>query len=364
MTDKKTHSKKIRILSEGLNHQCAFMDRFCVTMEGCFGEAEKGAFPEKIAVGVSGGADSMALCHALADYVQAYAPYAHIYVVSIDHRLRPEAAGELRFVEKEVSSLSNISHHILVWEQGDQQDTRIEEEARNARYDLLGAFVAEHEIGHLFIAHHQNDQAETFLFRLAKGSGVDGLACMSMISSRCYDGHDFTLCRPFLGEEKSEILTYMQENSFSYIEDPSNQNRSYARIRLRQSMDVLADEGLSPKRLYTTSKRMNRAKEALTYLSDCAYKNALISMDTSKIVLEYGSLASQPLEIVIRVVLLAMEKLNGKEGAYGPRLERVEHLCEDLIQPNNFRKRTLGGIIFEHKTKSGEIVLSLEKQSL
>ncbi len=335
-----------------------FFNRFCKTLQTNF---VKDGFPKTIAVGVSGGADSMALCHALSDYVQDHAPQTQIYVLSVDHRLREESADEARFVGEIVGNLPNVSHHILVWEQGGDQETRIEERAREARYGLLYGFMARNDIKHLFIGHHQNDQAETFLFRLAKGSGLDGLACMPEVSDVSHNGRDFVLCRPFLSEKRTHILDYVAKRSILYIEDPSNKDEHFARVRLRQSMAVLEKEGLTPKRLSLTAKRIKRARDAIDYISDIEYKNAVKVIDTGIVVLETDLLVKQPLEIVIRIILKAMDALKGESGGYGPRLERVENLCEDLVRPEPFRKRTLGGIIFEKKVRSREIVLLLEK---
>jgi tRNA(Ile)-lysidine synthase len=334
-----------------------FKDRFSKTMQTYFA---KDAFPKKIAVAVSGGADSMALVFSLANYVGEYAPETQIYALSVDHRLREEAAEEARFVGKSLSKLPNVSHQILVWEQGSDQETRIEERARAARYGLLFGFMVENDITHLFIGHHQNDQAETFLFRLAKGSGLDGLACMPEMGETFHNGYRFMVCRPLLGEKRTAILDYVAKYSILYIEDPSNQDEQYARVRLRKSMAVLSKEGLTSKRLDVTSKRIRRARDAIVYITDIEYKKVVKTIDTDEIVLYHDLLVKEPLEIVIRIILKAIETLKDEPAGYGPRLERVEKLCEDLMQPNKFRKRTLHGIIFEHKAKSGEVVLSLE----
>jgi len=337
-----------------MNKNLTFTERFGVVIARMFGG---NSLPDKIAVAVSGGADSMALVFALADY----APATQIYALSVDHRLREEAADEAKFVGDVVRKLPNTSHHVLVWEQGDSQDTRVEEKAREARYGLLYRFMGQNNITHLFVGHHQNDQAETFLFRLAKGSGLDGLACMLKVSDVLHNGSHFVLCRPLLDEKKSDILEYVAEHNISYIEDPSNQDEAFARVRLRKSMEILSEEGLTPKRLSVTAKRIKRARDAIGYITDVEYKNLAKSTDTGTIVLESVKLAKQPFEIVVRIILKAMNELKGESGSYGPRLERVENLCEDLVAAGQFRKRTLHGIIFEYDVKSGEIVLLLEK---
>jgi tRNA(Ile)-lysidine synthase len=331
-----------------------FTDRFSKSLHSVFC---KDGFSKEVAVAVSGGADSMALVHALA----AYAPETKIHALTVDHRLREEAADEARFVGRVVGKLSNVSHHILVWKKGSEQDTRIEEKAREARYGLLFDFMGKKGIKYLFIGHHQNDQAETFLFRLAKGSGLDGLACMPSVSAVSYNDQNFVLCRPFLGEGKADILEYVSQANIPYIEDPSNQDDQFARVRLRKSMSVLSEEGLTPKRLGVTAKRIERAREAICYLVDREYKNVSYYMNTKTIVLKRDLLKTLPFEIVIRIVLKAMEALNEENGGYGPRLQRVENLCEDLMASKPFRKRTLGGVIFERDDNFARIVMLREK---
>lgn len=332
-------------------------DRFQVVMEASFLDV---CAAKEIAVAVSGGGDSMALCHALSEYLLNQGSAAHIYALSVDHGLRPEAAEEASFVGQQLESIANASHHILVWDHKEDVGSRIQEKARAARYELMYDFMHEQEVKYLFLGHHQDDQAETFLFRLAKGSGLDGLSCMPVRSKQ--QGNGIILCRPLLGEGKTEILKFLEEQKINYVEDPSNKNEHYARVRLRNSMGVLSEEGLSSKRLYSTAKRMGRAQGALAYVTDLEYKNALTRSDTGEIVFETQKLLKQPLEIVIRIILRAIEELSPDQNGYGPRLERVENLCEDLMKPSSFRKRTLKGIIFEKKDKYGEFVLSLERR--
>lgn len=326
-----------------------FTEQFDAVIKRLFGE---GGVPSTLAVGVSGGADSMALLHVLAEAL----PKVQIYALSVDHRLREEAAEEARFVGEVASKLPNVSHHILVWEDGSAQETRIEECAREARYGLLYDFMGERGLSHLFIAHHQNDQAETFLFRLAKGSGLDGLSCMSEITQV----GNFTLCRPFLGFLKAEILDYVSQVNIPYIEDPSNQDEGFARVRLRNSMAVLSKEGLTSKRLYRTASRLSRVRDAIGYMVDKEYKNSFKTQESMRIVLDYRRLEKLPFEIVLRIILKSMRELKGEAHGYGPRLLRVENLCEDLLAPDFFRKRTLGGVVFERLDKSGDVVLALE----
>ncbi len=309
-----------------------------------------------IAVAVSGGADSMALCFALSEYLSNDIT---IHALTVDHGLRLEAGDEALHVAQQLARLPNIEHHILKWEHsgGATPDARIQELARNARYDLMGGYMRERDIAHLFLGHHMGDQAETFLFRLAKGSGIDGLSCMLPLQKMV---NDVILCRPMLDLEKSYMIDFCADRAIEYIDDPSNKSDNYARVRLRKSMDILASEGLSAKRLSVCAARHARARKALEYAADKGFEQCILQNDAKRIVFAFKPLTEMPEEIVLRIVITAMAHLTHSEG-YGARLERVENLCSDLMTEKPFRKRTLGGLVFEHNSKDNTFVIFLER---
>ena len=327
------------------------MARFSAAMESRYAELIYGNVD--IAVGVSGGADSMALCYALSDFFGETGNTLH--ALSVDHGLRPEAAQEARQVAKALDVLPNVQHQILTWHHDEKPTARVQESARNARYDLMGDYMRDHNLSHLFLGHHMDDQAETFLFRLAKGSGLDGLGGMPHIGAR----DDIYLCRPFLDMQKSEIIQFCEGHNIDFINDPSNDSDDYARVRLRKSMDVLSVEGLTPKRLSMTAKRLLRVREAVDHIVEKEYKNVLLKKNNSRIVFNFGVLSENPFEIVLRVILKAMAELS-PDRDYGVRLERAENLCEDLMKPKSFRKRTLGGVVFECNKDQATLELSRE----
>ena len=332
----------------------AFMARFSKIMEEHFSDIMSGS--DDIAVGVSGGGDSMALCYALSAFFSGDKKKV-IHALSVDHRLREEAAQEVTHVAEELKGMANIHHHVLTWEYDNKPSARIQEKARQARYDLMTDYMRKEGISYLFLGHHMDDQAETVLFRLAKGSGLDGLGGMSFIHEM---SDDIVLCRPFLEERKADILSFCGEKDIRYIDDPSNHSEGYARVRLRKSMEVLSAEGLTPKRLAITAKRLSRARDALVYVVDKEYKNCIKEESKNRIVLNCDLLLSNPYDIVLRIILKVMAELS-KEQNYGARLERVENLCDDLMKPEPFRKRTLGKIIFDCDAKKGELSLSCEQ---
>lgn len=327
---------------------------FSVSMGQNFDAAMSGV--PRLAVGVSGGADSMALCMLLSNHCAD--KNLEIHAITVDHGLREEATVEAQRVAKNLAGLSNVTHHILKWDHDQKPDARIQEKARSARYDLMHDFMQRHDISHLFLGHHMDDQAETLLFRLAKGSGLDGLACMPPMQIM---DNGLILCRPLLGMPKDDILKYCAAHNVPYINDPSNDSDAFARVRLRQSMGVLSREGLTPQRLCKLSHRMARAREALEFYEEDLYDQAKIVNDADRIEFNCKILLNHPEEVFVRVINRAMTNLNSRSG-YGVRYDRLENLCADLRSTpmEEFKRRTLGGVIFEYSPTNQSLILTRE----
>lgn len=208
---------------------------------------------ERVAVAVSGGADSLCLA-ALMRKAQM-----NLIALTVDHGLRPESAAEAAAVHAQMRRMK-IPHETLAWI-GAKPKTRIEEIARDKRYALLTGFCRAHNIRFLFLAHHQNDQAETFWARLSRGSGPDGLAAMEECSGR--DG--VMLVRPLLNQPRQNILDTMKKNRLTGVEDPMNNDTAFERVRWRVRQKALSDMGLTPEQIGTSVRRLNRAKQALDF---------------------------------------------------------------------------------------------------
>lgn len=300
----------------------------------------------RIAVAVSGGPDSMALCALLREWNAQRSEPVEIHALTVDHRLRPEAADEASMVHQALAGWPHFRHVILVWEHEDQPSSRLQEMARSARYGLMADYCKANDINFLYVAHHAGDQAETVLFRLAKGSGIDGLGAMRPLQQR----GELTLCRPLLDISKNDLIGFCEDSSIPFVHDPSNTKAQYARIRLRQSMSVLGAEGLTEKRLGVMVRRMQRASEALCFYADSAYEISLLIKNTDRIEFNINMLLNYPEEIIFRVVRRAMQELLPRED-YGARTDRIENLVGELISDTPFKARTLGGMKFE-KTAS------------
>lgn len=270
-----------------------------------------------IAVAVSGGGDSMALVHMMC--VWADSAGKKIHALTVDHGLRENAREEAEQVGKWLSSLPACSHHILTWDHDEIPQTAIMEQARRARYDLMASYCRDHHIRTLCVAHHSDDQVETFLFRLSKGSGIDGLAAM-----RPYvKDSGIILYRPLLDMSHKDLIDYCRANNLSWIEDPSNRNAAYARPRLRKALE---GEGLTAKRMAVTVKRLARARDALEWLT----AKALQECRTDENTIQWQVLTSFPDEIVVRVIQAMLIGIGKADAVYPPRMERVEDLIGTL----------------------------------
>jgi len=179
-----------------------------------------------LAVAVSGGADSLALALMAKEQLSVYG--YKIIALTVNHGLRQSAATEAEYVA-EIMRQNDIEHHILVW-QGAKPVTGIEEAARTARYNLLKQWCDEHSVSVLLVAHHLYDQAETFLMRLQRGSGLQGLCSMRGVN----DFKGLKIVRPLLQTNPQEMKEYLRKRKIEWIEDESNQDTKYLRNRIRK----------------------------------------------------------------------------------------------------------------------------------
>lgn len=309
-----------------------------------------------IAVGVSGGPDSLALAWLLHEYAAAQESPLHIHALTVDHGLREGAAAEAKNVAACMAGWPSVTHRILHW-QGPKPQTCIQEAARRARYRLMAAYCAAHEISYLFLAHHEDDQMETFLFRLAKGSGLDGLGVMKPLQAY---GASLMLARPFLEAPKNRLVATCEAAGLSYANDSSNDSDMYFRPRLRKTMQFLKNEGLSAKRLNATARRLDRARRALDDMAENFFQEAVLEQTKNHIIYKYEPFRNCAEEVALRGLIKGFQILRAKDAAL-PRLEKIEAVFQDLNASEPFRKRTLGGVIVERNDDIKIIKLSREK---
>ncbi len=275
-----------------------------------------------LAVAVSGGADSMAL--ALLAHGWARRKGGRITALTVDHGLRPEAAAEARQVARWLRA-RGIAHKTLRWSPPAAPQSNIQMQAREARYGLMADWCRSHGVGDLMIAHHQEDQAETFLLRLARGSGLDGLAAMSPVSWR----GDLRLLRPLLNLPKAALVATLRRARQDWIEDPSNRSSAYARVRLRQMMPALAEEGLTAARLAETAAHLAQARDAIAAACRALLKAAATVNDAGFARVDAAALAGAPREVALRALAHLLAVLGGQD--YPPRYDRLTRLADEMF---------------------------------
>lgn len=270
----------------------------------------------RIAVAVSGGADSLALALLLYEWSRPFG--GHITALSVDHGLRPEAAAEARFVARTLKPLG-LAHRTLRW-RGAKPVTNISAEARRARYDLLSRCCQRRGLLHLALGHHLDDQAETFLLRLGRGSGLDGLAAMSPI----VELPALRLLRPLLDLPKARLEATLRARGLNWVEDPTNRDPAQARARLRELLPGLAREGLTADRLAAATRHLGRARAALECELACLLVRA-VSLDSVGFAwIDPVPLVGAPTALGLRALARVLTTVGGAE--YGPRLESLERL--------------------------------------
>lgn len=309
-----------------------------------------------VAVALSGGPDSMALAWLVAR--ASLRSGCAVHMLTVDHGLRPGSAAEAARVAAAVGDWPGVRHEILRLAMAEDEKTAIMEKARGMRYEAMAAYCRARDISSLFLAHHLDDQAETFLFRLAKGSGLDGLAAMR--PAQPY-GADLTLLRPLLAVPKENLVALCTAQGLDFVRDPTNESMDFARNRLRAARDVLADEGLTARRLGVTASRLARAREALEFYAQDVYKRALIAADEDMCRLDFALIAAQPEDIRLRVLLLAMQAFRSS-APYPPRMDRAEALAGVLFGADeDVPRRALGGVLISRHRGKNLLLVEREK---
>ncbi len=294
-------------------------------------------FAEKVALAVSGGPDSMALAYSAKRWGQR-----PLVALIVEHGLRPESAAEAGQVKKNLKEMG-IEAEILPWSHGEVEG-RVQEKARAARYGLLIEACRRLGAGDLLFAHHRDDQAETVLMRLAKGSGIDGLAGMPEESER----GGIRFLRPFLGLSKEELVRTCQEAGVPYVIDPTNGTDKYARGRLRKIMPLLASEGLTAENLARLSARAREAKEALDMATREFMGRAAQEGDGGILRLNRELLCAAPRAIALRAVAAALRHVH--DEGYPPEYASLSGLL-DAICGEKDGVRTLFGCLVSRAGK-------------
>ena len=305
-----------------------------------------------LAVGVSGGCDSMALCLLANRWARAQG--RRIAALTVDHGLRDGAAEEAARVGRWLSA-RGVEHHVLTWT-GPKPRTRIQEKAREARFDLLTHWCRANGVGELALAHQLEDQAETFIMRLNRQSGPDGLAGMSAIVQR----GGVRVLRPLLGLSRNVLAETLKISHQEWLEDPSNRNRAFERIRVRQSLPSLADVGYPPHAL----SRLAAAFGHLRALAETQTTTLLADMcrvhDAGFAEIDRELLAAAPRPFALRALARVAACIGG--AAYGADRRKLDDLYDWLVRDGDGKSYCVARCRFQ-KAK-GRVIVSRENRGL
>jgi tRNA(Ile)-lysidine synthase len=307
-----------------------------------------------LAVAVSGGADSVALALLLRDWCGARIA---LTALTVDHGLRDESAHEAQQVAAWMAA-QNIPHRILTWEEGHARrglPSSPHADARAARYRLLIDWCRAAKVPAVCTAHHADDQVETFLMRLARGSGLEGL---SAIRAR-EDTEGIVLLRPLLGFPKAVLLDTCRARGQAWVEDSSNLNPAFTRARFRRAREFLAAEGLSDERLLATVGHLQRAQDAIDFA--VANLEQRVQRDQSgACVIAADELMTAPSEVGLRLLSRLLSTVAGQ--AYGPRFDSLSNLYARLGGATHLRV-TLHGCVISRIGESVRIAAETRTRS-
>ncbi len=302
---------------------------------------------EPIAVAVSGGADSLALALRLKEAGK------QIIALTVDHGLRSESSDEACYVA-EVMQKKGIEHQTLVW-RGEKPQKGVEEAAREARYKLMFAFCREHNIRFLATGHHRRDQAETFLLRLQRGSGVFGLSGILPISER----EGITIIRPQLEDDPEDLKAFLRAEGVKWIEDPMNNDEDFLRVKVRHFLPELARIGIDEKRLSDTAITLAKTRSFLQSLADEFVQNYVRWWGGVAVSLPWQKLQSLHIEVALPVLGQLVRQIGG--GVYPPEAVEIQRV---LSEGHDFKGCTLGKCELFIAAKRLWIVLQDEENSL
>ena len=267
-----------------------------------------------------------------------------IEAATVDHGLRPESADEAKAVASLCARLG-IGHRVLQWK-GAKPTSRLQERAREARYRLLVDHAKAISADALMTAHHADDQAETVLFRLLRGSGLAGLRGMDLVTAR--DG--VMIARPLIGLKKRDLIAFANARGAPFIDDPSNADPRFARTRLRVLLARLGEEGLDAEALDRLARRARETEDALAHLT--AEVEARVGAEGT---VDARALFAAPIAIAHRILARRIAAAGGRDASR-IGLEKIEALAaglRDALKERRAFGANVGGALVRLTVKGG-----------
>jgi len=294
---------------------------------------------------VSGGPDSTALMLLLSRWQGR----PNTLVVTVDHGLRPEASAEAELVARNAERLGLPARTIRP--DNPYVAGNLQAWARDARYACLADAAREAGADTIVTAHHRDDQAETFLLRLARGSGVYGLAAMAPVSHL----GDLRLARPLLSLPRHALADLVEREGLEVVRDPSNTDPRFDRVAIRGLMPGLAERGLTAERLAGTAQHLARAADALDGMVSSLIAENFVVDACGTIATSGAALMISHDEIALRALARLVSAAAG--ALYTPRLDRLQALLRAIRAGTDFRRTMHGAVV---SSSGGQIAIARE----
>ena len=288
-------------------------------------------------VAVSGGSDSMAL--ALLSGLLKQEKNKKIYFVHVDHGIRKNSGKEALQLKK---ILKKIQINLKIIKNNKSIKKNIQKSARDRRYQILSDFSKKNGIKALVTAHHKDDQIETFLIRLSRGSGVEGLSSMSEISKL---NSGIKLLRPFLKFTKEDLKSITKKFFNKIIKDPSNKNKKFLRTNIRELTRILKSKGIDPNQIFRSIENISSTKIAINFYVKQSLKK-FVKFRKKETIFDLSMFQKEPVDVKFKIINTIVKNRTAKY--YPPRAKKVLNLI-NRFKSKSTQKSTLGGCIFEKR---------------
>jgi len=277
----------------------------------------------RIAVAVSGGVDSMCLTILLKEYCKN--KNIALYAITVNHNLRVESTEEAKRVGEYLKS-QEIKHVTMTWNHNNNVESNIQNSARKARYQLMNEYCRNNNIRHLFVAHTLDDQAETVMMRILRGSGIDGISGMHYNTQLL----DINIVRPLLSFTKKQIIHFMTLGGFYWLEDKSNHDRKFDRVKVRYLISEFNKEFNLVKRLSLLSENARRAKNFLDEYTKNFFKTHCEIGDLGFVSIRKSILLSNYEEVIYRLINYIIKYVKNDFSSYSIRLDQIKCMYEAI----------------------------------
>ncbi len=310
--------------------------------------------PQKLAVAVSGGSDSMALMFLLRDFCQQ--KNIELFALTVDHQMRENSGLEAQEVAK-ICQNNQIYHQILTLKFDNLLQRNIEANLRQMRYEVMHEFCSRNQISDLFLGHQLEDVAENFLIRLFRGSGLDGLSAISEISKY----KNINLVRPLLEVHKAELQKFLELQKVLWFEDESNSDERFLRNKIRNFLNSFEESAAIQKRIKNAADEIALMRDFIDLELLQQAKDILQFEKGGSFIIEIDKFIKLHSKIALKILAFVLIEVGGK--VYKPRFAQLQNFYQYLLLPKIKPRNFYGCIAQEIKPRFVKISREEEMQN-